>query len=122
MLLKEFEYDVFVVVEISGHELQFLLKRAKKHYDFTCSSSGEVGGFLYGFWNQWMFASKINPDLDKLDLDRKESIRMTGHQIGVLGKICEFPMEKDQLLKTSDFNTLLTQRLFEYQRMTNAKL
>lgn len=29
MLLKEFEYDVFVVVEISGHELQFLTRQGK---------------------------------------------------------------------------------------------
>lgn len=122
MRLKEFEYDVFVMVEISGHELQFLQQRAKKHYDFTCKSSAEVGGFLYGFWNQWMFGSKLE-NLEKLDLDRTEVVRMTGHQIGILGKICEFPMEANQLLTTLSFNALLTQRLAEFHRIvTNANI
>lgn len=124
MQFKEFDYDVFVMVEISGQELLFLREHAKHHYDGVCKSVGEVGGFLYGFINQWMFASDDTSSFHnkRTDLDRIEVIRMSGREIDTLAKICEIIRDPHPILTTFNFIQLLNKRKEEYERVTHANI
>lgn len=128
MQFKEFDYDVFVMVELSGHELLFLRDRAKQHYDGSCKGTAEVGGFLYGFCNHWMMESP-DPSAETMllhnkrgDLDRKTTIKMSGRQLDMLAKICEFNTDPNPMLQTLDFVRLLNQRKSEYERIAHANI
>jgi hypothetical protein len=128
MKFTEFDYDVFVMVQINGHELGFLQRLSQQHYDAKCQAAGRVGGFLYGFINQWMLTAEgdysFGDDLpDPPSLDRDEIIKMSGHQLGTLGKICEintfaYHGEPEPPLSAFNFVQLLRKRRDEYNRLT----
>lgn len=119
MQLKEFDYDVFVMVEISGRELLFLQNLSFHHYDGTCKAAGAIGGFLYGFIQRWITASDDQGEWpENKSLDRIEFVRMSGHQLGILGKICEVKsLSSSHLLDSHDFFQLLKAREYEYARL-----
>ena len=120
MQLKEFDYDVFLMVDISGHELLFLTKLSLRHYDATCRAAGMVGGFLYGFCNHWGFAAdgEWNCDIAGApNLERIETIKMKGRELDTLAKICEYNFDEKNLLTPSDFVLLLNCRKLEYNRL-----
>ena len=120
MKLKEFDYDVFVIVEISGRELAFLQELSKHHYDGVCKQSGELGGFLYGFIQAWIGMSPSHDYSEfqnRTDSDRTEEFKMKGSELGILAKICEFNNDPNPLLRTSDFISFLRKRKAEYDRI-----
>lgn len=120
MKFKKFDYDVFVLVEMSGHDLLFLRSQALNHYDIECVASAQKGGFLYGFFNRWIFDAAprgFSLTEDRLDLDRLIEVKLGGRELGILSKICEVITKPDPRLKSSDFIQLLKQRKAEYVRI-----
>ena len=123
MHFKEFDYDVFMMVEISGLELLFLQELSANHYDGTCKAAGKLGGFLYGFIQQWKTMSNDPAEWKAVwpksqNLDRTDTIKMTGHEIGIWCKICECqPSHSKRLLESTDFVRLLNSRRNEYNRI-----
>ena len=111
-----FDYEVCLMVEISGKELLFLQQLSERHYDGACRAAGAHGGFLYGFINQWKFGNpEVNGSSDR-PLDELEEIRMTGRQVDMLAKICE-AATSGSILSSADFVKLLHDRNVEYQRI-----
>jgi len=127
MRLTEFDYDIICMMAINGHELGYLLRQSQKHYDGKCQAAGRVGGFLYGFIQQWMITAEgdysFGGDLpDPPNLDRVEIIKMNGHQIDTLGKICEMNQEDNPPVTTFDFIQLLKKCKAEYERIDGGKI
>lgn len=116
MKLTEFDYEVFAMVRINGHELGRLSTLSQKHYDGHCKAAGQLGGFLYGFIQQWITASEGSyaplEETAPADLERETIIRMSGHQLDTLAKICE---QDDSDLWT--FVSILRRCVTEYERL-----
>jgi len=118
--------DPALATQKSVDELKTLINERfdKLEKQQSSNAAGQIGGFLYGFIQHWITASDDYSAFHnkRTDLDRKESIKMSGYQLGVLGKICEFPTDPKPLLQTLDFTTLLAKRSVEYERITNANI
>lgn len=116
MKLTEFDYEVFAMIRINGHELGRLSALSQKHYDGRCKAAGQLGGFLYGFIQQWITSFKGSyvplKETASADLDREKIIRMSSHQLDTLAKICE----QDDSEWT--FVSILRRCATEYERLT----
>ena len=115
MKLTGFDYDVSVLVTMTGHEIARLMKLSKSHYDGKCKAAGNHGGFLYGFMNRWDMSPPV-------DLDEEIELMMTGHELGTLGKIGEAESPADYPNGSSggftlQFSIILESRMAEYHRI-----
>lgn len=70
-------------LEMTLEQAELLSKAAKMHYDGTCISAAERGGFIYGWINHLIFA-----DVQK---DRAEPAKVQGdfHNLDICLKILE---------------------------------
>lgn len=137
-----FDYDVKIIITISGRELYRLQELAELHYDAICKAAGRHGGFLYGCIVQWILDQEdpkdhqycfrklanplshkeTNPFLNLADddiLDREIEITVTGGQIGTLAKIGEVEDHHHSPIYgfTFQFQQMLTERNAEYFRI-----
>lgn len=106
-----FDYEVSVMVTMTGNEVTHLMGLASRHYDRKCRAAGEQGGFLYGFMNHWSLG-------EDMTLNDEIELSMTGHELGTLGKICE----TDRSTKYYEqFLSFLESRMAEYHRVVEGK-
>jgi hypothetical protein len=80
--LKSLEFESKAILLMSMEDISLLMELSKYHYDSTCKSIGQDGGFLYGFKNHEEFAPGSEHEL-------------TNRQIQLLMKILELPIGID---------------------------
>jgi len=69
--------QIFVKVQanvpITFDQIKHIMTCARMHYDHHCKMSAEVGGFIYGWWNNfWPHAEKSDLDEQILTMDSRE--------------------------------------------------
>ena len=77
---------VEVTLPITFAQIIYLKASARSHYDGHCRSCGEVGGFIYGWWNQFWPHDKKDDDEQLLVVNFRE--------LDTLFKIIEFNNDK----------------------------
>jgi hypothetical protein len=90
----EFIYRIEADVEFTGRELAVLYHCARGHYDHVCKTSFTVGGFGWGWLNQFLDGDEsiISFDLDTIEprfAERTVEVRATYREIDICAKILE---------------------------------
>ena len=88
MKTNGFEYEVKANVVFTGEELDKLSQMSARHYDGRCKVAGQPGGFLYGFWNQFLVLTG-QFDTEGVDMAKECEIACTFQQLDILAKIAE---------------------------------
>jgi hypothetical protein len=88
MKIKSFTYEVRGEVAFTGQELMALQELSARHYDGVCKAAGKVGGFLYGFINQWGLLTD-QFDVEEPDLSKEAEITCKFRDLDTLAKIAE---------------------------------
>lgn len=70
-------------IPLTFAQLKHIKSASHMHYDYHCRSCGEVGGFIYGWWNQFW------PHDQKSD-DYVLHVIMCWREMDTLFKILEF--------------------------------
>lgn len=71
---KGFIYNVSANVEMTGADLNVLLKVSKHHYDGKCKDASARGGFLYGWANRFFFQHE--PDAVNAAPDTENGLKL----------------------------------------------
>lgn len=97
----EFIYRIETEVEITGRELAVLYHLARNHYDAVCKTAFQLGGFGWGWMNEFLdkdddhghtTESILSFDLDTIEsrfAERTVQVKMTSQQIQTCAKILE---------------------------------
>lgn len=78
MKMQRFAYDVSVWFTITRADLNAMIRMAATHYDFKCKSAVLLGGFIYGWRNQFL-GNEVT----------ETAVQASTSQLNLLCKICE---------------------------------
>lgn len=93
---------VIINLPITFRQMVLLKDLSSHHYDYHCRTVGEVGGFLYGWWNQ--FYPHVGPS------NRIEVVAIDWGQLDTMFKLMEIPPTQKTAAQITLFNMMIKTR------------
>lgn len=94
-------YRVECMLTLTGAELKKLMDSSRHHYDGVCKAASNLGGFLYGTANRFIFHNELYPTINgpseyaKFPDDKTVPATFTTYEMQTICKISELDRDRD---------------------------